>query len=126
MRVLAILFVYITSINVDAGESWLCTHPDYERENLTFTPLPDGKAKWEHEKLGELEPLRVIINSDAMLTMATDQLNIMYSRFFHLEKFSGRMGETTFRASVLRRLQAKDDSLNFDSVTTIWECESDS
>jgi len=47
----------------------------------------------------------------------------MYSRFFHLDKFSGRMGETTFRASTLRRLEEKDPELNWNMVTTLWQCE---
>ena len=63
-------------------------------------------------------------SSDGLLTMSTQRVNILYSRFFHLDKFSGRMGETTFRASTLRRLAEKDPELNWDMVTTLWQCES--
>ena len=68
-------------------------------------------------------PLKLIVNSDGLLTMATQRLNILYSRFFHLDKFSGRMGEATFRGSTLRRLAEKDPELNWDMVTTLWQCE---
>ena len=77
-----------------------------------------------HQKLGSLDPLALIVNSDGLLTMSTQRVNILYSRFFHLDKFSGRMGETTFRASTLRRLAEKDPELNWDMVTTLWQCES--
>jgi hypothetical protein len=33
------------------------------------------------------------------------------------------MGETTFRGSTLRRLAEKDPELNWDMVTTLWQCE---
>jgi len=121
---LVIVFLSVVSMQTCAEESWTCSHPDHEREDLIFTPLSDGNVKWEHQKLGELDKLRIVVNSDGMLTMATQRLNVLYSRFFHLEKFSGRMGETTFRASILRRLKEKDDTLKFDSVTTVWSCES--
>ena len=123
MRFLVAMLCCLISITAFADGSWICSHPDFDREDLTFTPQSDGNVKWAHEKLGELDPLRLIVNSDVMLTMATQELNIMYSRFFHLEKYSGRMGETTFRASILRRLENKDDKLNFDSVTTVWSCK---
>ena len=78
-----------------------------ERENLTFLPQNDGTVAWKHQKLGSLDPLKLIVNSDGLLTMSTQRVNILYSRFFHLDKFSGRMGETTFRSSTLRRLAEK-------------------
>jgi hypothetical protein len=106
------------------AEAWECRHDSPEREDLTFMPQADGTVAWQHQKLGSLDPLALIVNSDGLLTMATRRVNILYSRFFHLDKFSGRMGETTFRASTLRRLAEKDPELNWDMVTTIWLCES--
>lgn len=105
------------------AETWVCRHESPEREDLTFNPQADGTVSWEHQKLGPLDPLQLIVNSDSLLTMATQRVNILYSRFFHLDKFSGRMGETAFRASTLRRLAEKDPSLNWDMVTTLWQCE---
>ena len=105
------------------AETWVCRHDSSEREDLTFMPQVDGTVAWQHQKLGSLDPLALIVNSDGLLTMATQRVNILYSRFFHLDKFSGRMGETTFRASTLRRLAEKDPELNWDMVTTLWQCE---
>ena len=81
----------------------LCRHDSPDREELTFMPKPDGTVAWQHQKLGSLDPLTVVVDTDSLLTMATQRLNILYSRFFHLDKFSGRMGETTFRAATLRQ-----------------------
>jgi len=105
------------------AETWLCRHESPDHEDLTFMPQSDGTVTWQHQKLGTMEPLKLIVNSDGLLTMATQRLNILYSRFFHLDKFSGRMGETTFRGSTLRRLAEKDPELNWDMVTTLWQCE---
>ena len=92
MKFFITMVVCLGSFAVSAAESWVCLHPDFERENLIFMPQPDGDVRWTHEKMGELDPLRMVVNNDEMLTMATQDLNIMYSRFFHLDKFSGRMG----------------------------------
>jgi hypothetical protein len=105
------------------AETWLCRHESPDHEDLTFMPQSDGTVTWQHQKLGTMDPLKLIVNSDGLLTMATQRLNILYSRFFHLDKFSGRMGETTFRGSTLRRLAEKDPELNWDMVTTLWKCE---
>jgi len=105
------------------AETWLCGHESPDHQDLTFMPQSDGTVMWQHQKLGTMEPLKLIVNSDGLLTMATQRLNILYSRFFHLDKFSGRMGETTFRGSTLRRLAEKDPKLNWDMVTTLWQCE---
>ena len=106
------------------AETWVCRHDSPDREELTFMPKSDGTVAWQHQKLGALDPLAVVVNTDSLLTMATQRLNILYSRFFHLDKFSGRMGETTFRAATLRRLAEKDPDLNWEMVTTVWQCES--
>ena len=121
-----ILFVILSLLMTRAAlaETWVCSHSSPERENLTFMPQADGTVAWQHQKLGSLDPLALIVNSDGLLTMSTQRVNILYSRFFHLDKFSGRMGETTFRASTLRRLAEKDPELNWDMVTTLWQCES--
>jgi hypothetical protein len=121
-----ILFIMLSLLMTRAAlaETWVCSHSSPERENLTFMPQPDGTVAWQHQKLGSLDPLALIVNSDGLLTMSTQRVNILYSRFFHLDKFSGRMGETTFRASTLRRLAEKDPELNWDMVTTLWQCES--
>ena len=121
-----ILFIILSLLMTRAAlaETWVCSHGSSERENLTFMPQADGTVAWQHQKLGSLDPLALIVNSDGLLTMSTQRVNILYSRFFHLDKFSGRMGETTFRASTLRRLAEKDPELNWDMVTTLWECES--
>ena len=121
-----ILFIILSLLMTRAtlAETWVCRHGSPERENLTFMPQADGTVAWQHQKLGSLDPLALIVNSDGLLTMSTQRVNILYSRFFHLDKFSGRMGETTFRASTLRRLAEKDPELNWDMVTTLWECES--
>ena len=118
-----ILIITCCIASVASATTWQCQHEDHDRENLTFTPQSNDTVMWKHEKLGVLEPLKLIVNSDNMLTMATQQVNIIYSRFFHLDKFSGRMGETTFRGSVLRRLSEKDPDLNWALITTIWSCE---
>ena len=121
-----ILFIILSLLMTRAAlaETWVCRHGSPERENLTFMPQADGTVAWQHQKLGSLDPLALIVNSDGLLTMSTQRVNILYSRFFHLDKFSGRMGETTFRASTLRRLAEKDPELKWDMVTTPWECES--
>ena len=121
-----ILFIILSLLMTRAAlaETWVCRHGSPERENLTFMPQADGTVTWQHQKLGSLDPLALIVNSDGLLTMSTQRVNILYSRFFHLDKFSGRMGETTFRASTLRRLAEKDPELNWDMVTTLWQCES--
>ncbi|CAI8337284.1 MAG: hypothetical protein CBB93_007765 [Oceanospirillales bacterium TMED33] len=121
-----ILFIILSLLMTQAAlaETWVCSHGSPERENLTFMPQADGTVAWQHQKLGSLDPLALIVNSDGLLTMSTQRVNILYSRFFHLDKFSGRMGETTFRASTLRRLAEKDPELNWDMVTTLWQCES--
>ena len=121
-----ILFIILSLLMTRAAlaETWVCRHASPERENLTFMPQADGTVAWQHQKLGSLDPLALIVNSDGLLTMSTQRVNILYSRFFHLDKFSGRMGETTFRASTLRRLAEKDPELNWDMVTTLWQCES--
>ncbi len=106
------------------AETWVCRHNSPDREELTFMPKPDGTVVWRHQKIGSLDPLTAVVNTDSLLTMATQRLNILYSRFFHLDKFSGRMGETTFRAATLRRLAENDPELNWDMVTTVWQCES--
>ena len=123
MRILCIILSLLLS-QVVLAETWVCRHDSPEREDLTFMPQTDGTVAWQHQKLGSLDPLALIVNSDGLLTMATQRVNILYSRFFHLDKFSGRMGETTFRASTLRRLAEKDPDLKRDMVTTIWLCES--
>jgi len=122
VRILCVLLSLMTS-QIVLAETWVCRHDSPEREDLTFMPQADGTVAWQHQKLGSLDPLALIVNSDGLLTMATQRVNIMYSRFFHLDKFSGRMGETTFRASTLRRLAEKDPELNWDMVTTLWQCE---
>ena len=124
--IVRILFIILSLLMTRAAlaETWVCRHGSPERENLTFMPQADGTVAWQHQKLGSLDPLALIVNSDGLLTMSTQRVNILYSRFFHLDKFSGRMGETTFRASTLRRLAEKDPELNWDMVTTLWQCES--
>ena len=122
MRKLSIMLCLLMS-QATFAETWVCRHDSPEREDLTFMPQADGTVAWQHQKLGLLDPLALIVNSDGLLTMATQRVNILYSRFFHLDKFSGRMGETTFRASTLRRLAEKDTELNWDMVTTLWLCE---
>ena len=122
MRILSIMLCLFMS-QVTFAETWVCRHDSPEHEDLTFMPQADGTVAWQHQKLGSLDPLALIVNSDGLLTMATQRVNILYSRFFHLDKFSGRMGETTFRAATLRRLADKDPELNWDMVTTLWQCE---
>ena len=122
MRLLGILLSLSLSSAVYA-ETWLCRHENPDYEDLTFMPESVGTVTWQHQTLGTMEPLKLIVNSDGLLTMATQRLNILYSRFFHLDKFSGRMGETTFRGSTLRRLAEKDPELNWDMVTTLWQCQ---
>lgn len=122
MRFMGILLSLSLSSAVYA-ETWLCRHESPDYEDLTFMPQSDGTVTWQHQKLGTMDSLKLIVNSDGLLTMATQRLNILYSRFFHLDKFSGRMGETTFRGSTLRRLAEKDSELNWDLVTTLWHCE---
>ena len=122
MRKLSIMLCLLMS-QATFAETWVCRHDSPEREDLTFMPQADATVAWQHQKLGSLDPLALIVNSDGLLTMATQRVNILYSRFFHLDKFSGRMGETTFRASTLRRLAEKDPKLNWDMVTTLWQCE---
>ena len=122
MRFVGILLSLSLSSAVHA-ETWLCRHESPDHEDLTFMPQSDGTVMWQHQKLGTMDPLKLIVNSDGLLTMATQRLNILYSRFFHLDKLSGRMGETTFRGSTLRRLAEKDPKLNWDMVTTLWQCE---
>ena len=123
VRLLIVTWCLLTALPAMA-ETWVCRHDSPDREELTFMPKPDGTVAWRHQKLGSLDPLTVVVDTDSLLTMATQRLNILYSRFFHLDKFSGRMGETTFRASTLRRLAEKDPELNWDMVTTVWQCES--
>lgn len=123
MRILFSIMLCLSMSQAAFAETWVCRHDSPEREDLTFMPQPDGTVAWQHQKLGSLDPLALIVNSDGLLTMATQRVNILYSRFFHLDKFSGRMGETTFRASTLRRLAEKDPELNWDMVTTLWQCE---
>jgi|GEM_PF-390938 len=108
---------------VAAAEVWHCKHPAREREDLTFTVDNADTVAWRHAKLGNMDPLKLVVNTQALLTMASQRVNIMYSRFFHLDKFSGRMGETTFRSETLRRLAEQDATLNWDMVTTLWSCE---
>ena len=122
MRLLLCVLSIAASTSL-SEETWVCRHDDPERENLTFLPQNDGTVAWKHQKLGSLDPLKLIVNSDGLLTMSTQRVNILYSRFFHLDKFSGRMGETTFRSSTLRRLAEKDPKLNWNTVTTLWQCE---
>ncbi len=105
-----------------SAETWICEHADQEREQLTFTVNDENSVAWEHARLGTMDPLLKVVNSDSILTMATQRVAIMYSRFFHLDKFSGRMGETTFRTATLRRLAEGDPELNWDMVTTVWQC----
>ena len=124
MRLLLIVLSIAASTSLSA-ETWVCRHDDPEREDLIFEPQNDGTVAWKHQKLGSLDPLKLIVDSDGLLTMSTQRVNILYSRFFHLDKFSGRMGETTFRASILRRLAEKDPELNWHTVTTLWQCQSD-
>ena len=123
VRLLIITWCLLTTLPAMA-ETWVCRHDSPDREELTFMPKPDGTVAWQHQKLGSLDPLTVVVDTDSLLTMATQRLNILYSRFFHLDKFSGRMGETTFRAATLRQLAEKDASLNWDMVTTVWHCRS--
>lgn len=120
--VVSVVFLCLTELAV-AAEVWKCEHPLREREDLTFTVDGADTVSWRHAKLGSMDPLKLIVNSDSLLTMASQRVNIMYSRFFHLDKFSGRMGETTFRGETLRRLAEKDPTLNWDMVTTLWTCE---
>ena len=123
VRLVIITWCLLTTLPAMA-ETWVCRHDSPDREELTFMPKPDGTVAWQHQKLGSLDPLTVVVDTDSLLTMATQRLNIFYSRFFHLDKFSGRMGETTFRAATLRRLAEKDPALNWDMVTTVWQCKS--
>ncbi|MEK9554660.1 MAG: hypothetical protein VW313_02450 [Gammaproteobacteria bacterium] len=123
MRILFSIMLCLSMSQAAFAETWVCRHDSPEREDLTFMPQADGTVAWQHQKLGSLDPLALVVNSDGLLTMATQRVNILYSRFFHLDKFSGRMGETTFRASTLRRLAEKDPELNWDMVTTLWQCE---
>lgn len=104
------------------AETWVCEHSDREREALTFSVSDAASVQWEHARLGSMDPLMKVVNSDSILTMATQRVAIMYSRFFHLDKFSGRMGETTFRTATLRRLAEADPTLNWHMVTTVWQC----
>lgn len=122
MRFLGLLLSLCVS-SAAYSETWLCRHESPDHEDLMFTPQSNGTVTWQHQKLGTMNPLKLIVNSDGLLTMATQRLNILYSRFFHLDKFSGRMGETTFRGSTLRRLDEKDPELNWDMITTLWHCE---
>lgn len=119
---IALMMVGLADVAI-ASEVWLCKHPARERENLTFTVDGVDTVSWRHERLGTMDPLRLVVNSKSLLTMATQRVNIMYSRFFHLDKFSGRMGETTFRSETLRRIEERDANLNWDMVTTVWQCE---
>ena len=124
MRVFVLMvFLSFASSASASASAWRCQHENPDREDLTFTPNADGTVAWEHEKLGLMEPLKTVVNSDDLLTMATQQVNILYSRFFHLDKFSGRMGETAFRGSVLRRLAEKDPDINWPMITTVWLCK---
>jgi|TARA_B110000305_G_scaffold3057_1_gene2917 hypothetical protein len=123
MQQLIIFLALLFGPMAHAAEVWLCEHPSQDREALTFMVGSADVVDWTHARLGEMDPLKLIANSDMQLTMATQRVNIMYSRFFHLDKYSGRMGETTFRGSILRRLAEKDPSLNWDMVTTLWMCE---
>jgi hypothetical protein len=105
------------------AETWVCRHDSPEREDLTFMPQADGTVAWQHQKLGSLDPLALIVNSDGLLTMATQRVNILYSRFFHLDKFSGRMGEIIFWPSILCWFAEKDTEFNWDMVIIFWLCE---
>jgi hypothetical protein len=122
VRLLIVTWCLLTTPLAMAA-TWVCRHDSPDREELTFMPKSDGTVAWQHQKLGSLDPLTVVVNTDSLLTMATQRLNILYSRFFHLDKLSGRMGETTFRAATLRRLAEKDPELNWEMVTTVWQCE---
>ena len=55
------------------AETWVCSHGSPERENLTFMPQADGTVAWQHQKLGSLDPLALIVNSDGLLTMSSGQ-----------------------------------------------------
>lgn len=118
-----LLIIFLGLASTASAVTWRCQHESLDREDLTFTPHADGTVVWEHQKLGVMEPLKIVVNSDDLLTMATQQVNMLYSRFFHLDKFSGRMGETAFRGSVLRRLVEKDPDINWAMITTVWLCE---
>lgn len=103
------------------AETWLCQHRDPSRDPLTLT-VDREDVRWSHARLGELDPLAMIVNNQAMLTMATRRVNILYSRFFHLDKLSGRMGDVTFRPEYLRKLETAPDQIRSDQVTTVWRC----
>jgi hypothetical protein len=103
------------------AETWLCQHRDPSRDPLTFTVDGDD-VRWSHARLGNLDPLAMVVNNKAMLTMATRRVNILYSRFFHLDKLSGRMGDVTFRPEYLRKLETAPDQIRSDQITTIWRC----
>jgi hypothetical protein len=122
MRLL-IVWVLMGMAGTVSAETWVCQHTNQEREALTFMVSDEASVRWEHARLGAMDPLQKVVNSDSILTMATQRVTVMYSRFFHLDKFSGRMGETTFRTATLRRLAEGDPELNWDMVTTVWQCE---
>ena len=119
-----ILFLFSLSfLDVAFGQTWICKNLDPERNQLTFSVDEDNdQVAWTHERLGELEPLLLIDDTDGMLTFGTQGLPINYSRFFHIDKLTGRMGDTTFRGDLFSKLQADPGPSDFDQVTTVWKC----
>ncbi|NBS11061.1 MAG: hypothetical protein EBS77_00120 [Gammaproteobacteria bacterium] len=103
------------------AETWQCQHRDPSRDPLTFV-VGDQAVNWTHARLGEMDPLELVVNTQAMVTMASRRVNILYSRFFHLDKLSGRMGDVTFRPEFLRKLESSPDQIQPDQVTTVWRC----
>lgn len=103
------------------AETWECTHRDPSREPLTFE-VGTTEVQWTHARLGKMDPLALIVQNKAMLTMGTQRVNILYSRFFHLDKLSGRMGDVTFRPEFLRKLERSPQDIRPDQFTTVWMC----
>lgn len=118
------VFIIVSVLGFSApsvAETWRCQHRDPSREPLTFV-VGAQEVNWTHARLGAMDPLELVVNTSAMLTMASRRVNILYSRFFHLDKLSGRMGDVTFRPEFLRKLETTPDQIRTDQVTTVWRC----
>ena len=118
-----LIVIFFSSIQIAHAETWICKHTNPERNQLTFTIEEDSEqVAWNHQRLGDLEPLLLIDNTPGMLTFGTQGLPINYSRFFHIDKLTGRMGDTTFRGDLFSKLMDDPGPFEFEQVTTIWKC----
>ena len=123
MIIKLLTLILLIPFKIAYAETWVCNHTNPERNQLTFDiEEGDEQVAWNHQRLGDLEPLLLIDNTPGMLTFGTQGLPINYSRFFHIDKLTGRMGDTTVRGDLFSKLMDDPGPFEFEQVTTVWKC----